>query len=125
MRTPRSSESGTSHGGFPSARHGYEQKAVDEYIRLTQERLIFLGRANEDLIAENQQLNDELARSTARIEQVDFSSLGGRARDILRLAEEQASEVLQRATQEADRLTSHGEADADRLRENAMIPKTV
>ena len=48
----------------------------------------------------------------------DYSSLGGRAQEILRVAEEQARETTHRASTAADDLVDGAQRDADRMRDD-------
>ena len=50
---------------------------------------------------------------------VDYTNLGGRASEILRLAEEQAREVLDRATHDAEHLREEARREADSTRDQA------
>ena len=66
-------------------------------------------------------LQDQLAESdeSGKSEDLDYSNLGGRANDILRLAQEQARELVQNATLEAEKVKEQARREADSLRTNA------
>ena len=58
-------------------------------------------------------LQDEVATSGDRSDKdVDYANLGGRANDILRLAQEQARELVQNATVEAEKVKEQARREA-------------
>lgn len=119
MSTIRPHDQPATEGAFPLVRKGYDRTAVDEYTRTTQAEIKELQRHDDALTTENQQLNDALSHAHHRAQQVDYSGLGGRAQEILRIAEEQARDVTERAAQEADQLLERRHEEVDRLRRNA------
>jgi vacuolar-type H+-ATPase subunit E/Vma4 len=65
-------------------------------------------------------LQDEVASAGDKPDKdVDYANLGGRANDILRLAQEQARELVQNATVEAEKLKEQARREADGLRNHA------
>jgi cell division septum initiation protein DivIVA len=115
-------EAASAAGNFPSALRGYERSAVDDYVRsleaaLVQNRRHVAGLQSQ--ITSLQQQVDE-ANDKLRSPDVDYSNLGGRASDILRLAEEQAREVLDNANVDAERAREQARRDADEARDEAL-----
>ena len=69
------------------------------------------------MISENTQLDSALGDARFKTTQVDFSALGERAQEILRIAEQQARDVTRNAAQEAEQLIGQAHAEADQLTE--------
>jgi outer membrane protein OmpA-like peptidoglycan-associated protein len=86
---------------FPINRRGYDRDAVDGFVRSIQSRLNDLEGQTQRLIAENGQLRHDLtgAQDAAH---PDFNNLGGRAQEILRVAEEQAGDLTAQAQRDID-----------------------
>ena len=116
MNLPRSADESTS-GRFPLVRKGYEREAVDRFAHATEDRIAALQQRCETLISENAQLDSALGDARSKAAQVDFSALGGRAQEILRIAEEQARDVTRHAAQEAEQLIAQAQAEVDQLTE--------
>ncbi|GAB2576356.1 DivIVA domain-containing protein [Microlunatus antarcticus] len=114
MSTVRHAEGDPATGFFASARKGYDRAAVDRFVEDTQSQIAGLSREVESLAAQNRAMAAKQAMTT------DYSSLGGRAQEILRIAEEQARETTQRATTAADDLVAGAERDADRMRDDTV-----
>ena len=111
MSTVRHAEGDPGTGYFGSARKGYDRAAVDRFVEDTQTQIAGLRREVESLAATNRSMAAERAMTP------DYSSLGGRAQEILRIAEEQARETTHRASTAADDLVAGAERDADRMRD--------
>jgi hypothetical protein len=94
-----------------TARRGYDRAAVDRFVEETHTQIAGLRREVESLAATNRAMAAERAMTP------DYSSLGGRAQEILRIAEEQARETTHRASTAADDLVAGAERDADRMRD--------
>ena len=87
-------------GNFPTALRGYDRTAVDDYVRTLEESVVKSRRHATQLEQKVTMLQDEVASAGdgADSKEVDYANLGGRANDILRLAQEQARELVQNAT---------------------------
>ncbi|MET1007538.1 MAG: hypothetical protein ABWX96_18450 [Propionibacteriaceae bacterium] len=109
-------------GNFPSALRGYDRSAVDEYVRSLEGAVVQTRRQASDLDAQLNQVRVELDEANKKLESpdVDYTNLGGRASDILRLAEEQAREVLDRASEDAEKLKETARREADQARDEAV-----
>lgn len=108
-------------GNFPSALRGYDRTAVDDYVRSLEAAVVQTRRRAAGLEQQIATLQSELADLTEKHQatEVDYASLGGRASDILRLAEEQAREVLAQANTDAERVKELARRDADLARQEA------
>jgi cell division septum initiation protein DivIVA len=108
-------------GNFPSALRGYDRSAVDDYVRSLEGAVVQTRRRAASLEQQLSGLQQELTESLEkqREQEVDYTNLGGRATDILRLAEEQAREVLERAAEDAERLKETARRESDQLRSEA------
>lgn len=108
-------------GNFPSALRGYDRSAVDDYVRSLEGAVVQTRRKAAGLEQQVGTLQQELGESLEkqREQEVDYTNLGGRATDILRLAEEQAREVLERASEESERLKETARREADQVRADA------
>ncbi len=103
---------------FPVNRRGYDRDAVDGFVRSIQSRLSELEGQTQRLIAENGQLRHDLG-SAQEAAHPDFNNLGGRAQEILRVAEEQAGDLTAQAQREADRLLEQTDTETRQQRERA------
>ena len=111
MSTVRHAENDPGTGYFGSARKGYDRAAVDRFVEDAQTQIAGLQREVDSLAAQNRAMAAQRAMSP------DYSSLGGRAQEILRVAEEQARETTHRASTAADDLVNGAQRDADRMRD--------
>ena len=94
-------------GNFPTALRGYDRTAVDDYVRTLEESVVKSRRHSAQLEQQVTVLQDEVASSGEKTDKdLDYANLGGRANDILRLAQEQARELVQNATIEAEKSRS-------------------
>ena len=116
MNLPRSADE-TSSGRFPLVRKGYERETVDRFTQTTEQRISALQQRCETLISENAQLDRELEDARSKAAEVDFSALGGRAQEILRVAEEQARDVTRQAARDAEQVIAQAQAEVDQLTE--------
>ena len=99
-------EAASAAGNFPGALRGYDRQAVDDYVRTLEASVVQARRHAAELEQQVGGLQDRLSQSQAREgnpEDVDYSDLGGRASDILRLAQEQAHDLTNLANVEAER----------------------
>ena len=113
----------SSGAAFPVARRGgYDRQAVDDFVRANESGRREATAALERAEQRQQQLQaevDQLHHTMAEAEAPTYSGLGGRASEMLRLAEEQADEVVAGAKRDADNIRSQAESDAKALRADA------
>lgn len=111
-------ETASAAGSFPSARRGYDREAVDDYVRSLESTVVNARRhirGLEDQINSLEQRLDALEAESGTDQTVDYTNLGGRATDILRLAEEQARDVVEQAHVEAERVKESARREAGSL----------
>ena len=101
-------------------RRGYDRAAVDTFARDAHAEITELRHAYETLAAHYAQLQAERDAAPAAAPAADYSGLGGRAQEILRIAEEQALDLTSRAAADADRLTEQTEHEVQTLRDHAV-----
>ncbi len=118
VNLPRSADESNS-GPFPLVRKGYERESVDRFAQATDDRIAALQKRCDSLSSENTQLDSALGDARFKTTQVDFSALGERAQEILRIAEQQARDVTRNAAQEAEQLIGQAHAEADQLTERS------
>jgi len=108
-------------GNFPSALRGYDRAAVDDYVRSLEGAVVSTRRRAAALEDQTRTLQEQLSASIERQreQEIDFSNLGSRATEILRLAEEQSREMLDRATEDAERIKESARREADQMRAEA------
>ena len=104
---------------FPLNRRGYDREAVDGFVRSVLSRLDELDTQVQRLINENGQLRHELTDAQDRAHP-DFNNLGGRAQEILRVAEEQAGDITAQAQRDADRLLEQTDTETQQQRERTQ-----
>jgi cell division septum initiation protein DivIVA len=105
--------------GFPVVRRGYDRTAVDAFARQANTENRELRRQYETLAAHCARLEAEREATPAVAAEADYAGLGGRAQEILRIAEEQALDLTSRATADADRLAEQTEHEVQMLRDHA------
>ncbi len=106
-------------GNFPSALRGYDRNAVDDYVRGLEGTLVGTRRRVSELEQQVGSINAQLEEARQAAAEVDYTNLGGRASDILRLAEEQARETLDKAGVDAERVREEARREADAARLSA------
>jgi DivIVA protein len=106
-------------GNFPSALRGYDRNAVDDYVRSLEGALVGVRRRSAELEHQLATMSEQLEDARQAASEIDYTNLGGRASDILRLAEEQARETLDRANIDAERVREEARREADDTRRNA------
>jgi cell division septum initiation protein DivIVA len=109
-------------GNFPTALRGYDRTAVDDYVRTLEASVVQSRRRASQLEQQIGGLQDQLASHAEKgqsAQDLDYSNLGGRANDILRLAQEQARELVENATIEAEKVKETARREADTLRSSA------
>ena len=108
-------------GNFPSALRGYDRSAVDEYVRGLEASTV-AGPAPGRRARTSERRPRPTARGAVKqhgTSDADYTNLGGRASEILRLAEEQARDVMDRATVDAERTKEEARREADATRKSA------
>ena len=90
-------------GNFPTALRGYDRTAVDDYVRSLEGSVVQTRRHAMQLEQRIGALQEQLNTSNEKPgpAAADYKTLGGRATDILGLAQEQARELVDHATTEA------------------------
>lgn len=109
-------------GNFPGALRGYDRQAVDEYVRTLESSVVQSRRHAAELERQVTGLQDQLQESKLREtdpDDVDYAGLGGRANEILRLAQEQSHDLTTAATLEGERIREEARRDAAQQREQA------
>jgi cell division septum initiation protein DivIVA len=119
VNMPPRDDQNVADGRFPMTRRGYDREAVDHFVRSTHAQLAHLLQQYDSLLANNHELRQALDEANARATHADFSSLGGRVQELLRIAEEQATDITQQAVHEADRLSAQVHAELNELRQGA------
>jgi hypothetical protein len=105
-------------GNFPTSLRGYDRTAVDDYVRTLEASVVQSRRHAAALEQQVTALQDQL-RDAGRGGEVDYAGVGGRANDILRLAQEQARDMVEKATVEAAKLKESARREADSVRQHA------
>ena len=107
-------------GNFPTALRGYDRTAVDDYVRTLESNVVQSRRHAATLEEQLRSLQDQLqAPSKKPNGEPDYAGVGGRANDILRLAQEQARDMVESATIEAEKLKEAARRESDTVRRNA------
>ena len=109
-------------GNFPGALRGYDRQAVDDYVRTLEASVVQSRSHAAELEKQVTGLQDQLQESKLREtdpDDVDYAGLGGRANEILRLAQEQAHDLTTAATLEGERIREEARRDAAAQREQA------
>src|SRR3954454_5252591 len=118
MPEPSSTGAPPAQPSFPVARRGYDTSSVDrKFALLAKEK-----SASPPPLAETRQRNAELEEQLQRAggaQPPTYAELGGRASELLRLAEEQADEVIAAARVRADEIVRTASAEAQTLRMQA------
>ncbi|MGH3182312.1 MAG: DivIVA domain-containing protein, partial [Streptosporangiaceae bacterium] len=100
---------------FVTVMRGYDRHQVDEHIRQIEAEV---RQHREQAQAMRRELS-EARRQIQEQERPTYSGLGARIEQLLRLAEEQATEVVQAAGSEASQIKAAATADAAELRAGA------
>ena len=113
---------------FPVARRGYDTTSVDRLFQtLTAEKKLLTSQVAE-LQKRNAEVTKELESLRTDASERDnptFAGLGGKASEILRLAEEQAQEVLASARTRADEIVRKANHEAGALKNQASRDATL
>jgi cell division septum initiation protein DivIVA len=114
-------------GNFPGALRGYDRQAVDDYVRTLEASVVQSRGHAAELESQVTGLQDQLQESKLREtdpEDVDYAGLGGRANEILRLAQEQANDLTTAATLEGERIREEARREAAQAVEQAERDST-
>src|SRR5579862_6177802 len=97
---------------FVTVMRGYDRPQVDDYVRQIETEVRAHREQGETLRGELEQARRQLQER----ERPTYSGLGARIEQLLRLAEEQASEVVRAARSEANEIKAAAKVDAAELR---------
>ena len=100
---------------FATVMRGYDRHQVDEHIRQVEAEV---RQHREQSVTLKRELS-EARRQIREQERPTYSGLGGRIEQLLRLAEEQATELVQAARSEANEIKAAAKAGAAELRAGA------
>src|SRR6478752_2453915 len=100
---------------FAKVMRGYDQHQVDEYLKQTDQEM----RQHRDQAQALQQELTEAHRQLREQERPTYAGLGSRIEQLLRLAEEQATEIVGEARSAANELRAGTENEAAELRASA------
>src|SRR5215472_2336345 len=100
---------------FATVMRGYDRQQVDEHIRQIDAEV----RTHREQTTNLKRELSEARRQIGEQERPTYSGLGARIEQLLRLAEEQATELVQAARSEASQIRAAGAADAAELRAGA------
>ena len=100
---------------FAKVMRGYDQHQVDEYLKQTDQEM----RQHRDQAQALQQELTEAHRQLREQERPTYAGLGSRIEQLLRLAEEQATEIVGEARSAANELQAAAKVDAAELRAGA------
>src|SRR6059058_5380630 len=97
---------------FVTAMRGYDRQQVDEHIR----RIEAEGRQHREQAQAMQRELSQVQRQLREQERPTYSGLGTRIEQLLRLAEEQATEIVGESRSAANELTAAAKVDAAEFR---------
>src|SRR5262252_5825645 len=97
---------------FAKVMRGYDQHQVDEYLKQLDAEM----RQHRDQVQALQQELSDAHRQLREQERPTYSGLGSRIEQLLRLAEEQATEIVGESRSAANELTAAAKVDAAELR---------
>lgn len=100
---------------FRVVRRGYDRTAVDRFAHAAHAEITELRQRYETLATHYRQLQQQLQAPAV----ADYSGLGSRAQEILRMAEEQAHDLTAGASADADRLLEQTEHEVQLLRDQS------
>src|SRR5512142_1020387 len=102
---------------------GYDKAQVDEKIHSLESRLREARAQLEEVDARAMKLAGEVSdahRQLREVERPSYSGLGARIEQLLRLAEEQASDVIAAATKDAEEALAQARVEASQVRAAAQ-----
>ena len=100
---------------FATVMRGYDRHQVDEHIRQIEAEV----RTHREQTTTLKRELSEAHRQIGEQERPTYSGLGARIEQLLRLAEEQATELVQAARSEANEIKAAAKVDAAELRAGA------
>ncbi len=112
-----------SQQGFQIRTRGYDRDQVDERLAALDVTLREVRGRLEDADARVMTLSGEVAEAQRQLREVErpsYSGLGARIEQLLRLAEEQASDVVAAATKEAEETLAQTRVEAGQVRAAAQ-----
>ncbi|MCW2539169.1 MAG: hypothetical protein JWN95_894 [Frankiales bacterium] len=115
---------------FDAAMRGYDKRQVDEYVARAEREIRELQSARDAALAASADRAAQLASREAQIESlgrqkaaaadtITPANVSDRIRDMLQLANEEATQTRKAAEEEAERVLIGARADAERLRSEA------
>src|SRR3954469_19033681 len=104
---------------FPVSRRGYDPTAVDRKIAAIGAERDKLATSLQEATKRVAELENQLRQQVSESEAPTYAGLGGRASELLRLAEEQADEVTAEARTRADEILRTANAEAAALKTQA------
>ena len=108
---------------FQIVMRGYDRSQVDDTIDALESQLRTSRERMEELDQRSMKLAGEVAeahRQLREVERPSYSGLGARIEQLLRLAEEQASDVIAAATKDAEEQLAKTQAEAAQVRAAAQ-----
>src|SRR3712207_5760836 len=117
-QAPRQPAPASALPAFPVTRRGYDTTSVDRKVSALLREKAALITALEETRSHTSELEQQLRRLDGT-EAPTYADLGGRASELLRLAEEQAAEVTAAARTRADEIVRSATAEAQTLRMHA------
>ena len=105
--------------GFQIVMRGYDRSQVDERIHALDAALRDARARVEEVDARAMKLAGEVAeahRQLREVERPSYSGLGSRIEQLLRLAEEQASDVIAAASKDAEEMLAQSRVEAAQAR---------
>src|SRR5919199_2172006 len=108
---------------FQTRISGYDKTQVDERVAALEGALRDARARVEELDARSMKLSGEVSeahRQLREVERPSYSGLGARIEQLLRLAEEQASDVIAAATKDADDALAQARLEAAQTRPTAQ-----
>src|SRR5580658_10960062 len=100
---------------FVTAMRGYDRQQVDEHIRQIEAE----GQRHREQAQAMQRELSEARRQFHEQDRPTYTGLGARIEQLLRLAEEQATEVVQTARSQASEIKATAKVEAAELRASA------
>lgn len=97
---------------FPTARHGYQRAAVDQFTAEIHARLARLQLAHDALAADNRRLSAAMDDAWSTAERLRTAGVDARGQEILDSARQQAADLLAAAQREAEVVSERARQEA-------------
>jgi cell division septum initiation protein DivIVA len=111
----KAADSGGPTPAFPVVRRGgYDKNAVDAFVRDSDAAVRQLRNDTTAAARQAEQLRAQVEQLTAKVNEAEnpsYSGLGGRAAELLAIAEQQADEVLGRSRSQAEQMRQQAQSD--------------